>query len=253
MTTAPGGPSNAFDGFDYAPPPPPPPSTAANSNQFFTANHALAGAGQQHQSPYNWSPSSSERPGQSHSRTASYSAMPDFKPDISLVDDMELDQLDDDGDDVDDGRSEAASTTAGRSSGTGAVGRPRKRIKSTAHDDDGGGNSVGGNGTGHGHAESGEDADATTRPGPSRKTKSSGSGASPAPPGSKVAGGSSKAKGKKKDDGSAEGKTVKPRAKKAQGEKKKKAGRACAACQKAHLTCDDGQSVSAGSVHTSVS
>lgn len=29
--------------------------------------------------------------------------------------------------------------------------------------------------------------------------------------------------------------------KKSAGEKKKKAGRACAACQKAHLTCDDGE------------
>lgn len=39
-------------------------------------------------------------------------------------------------------------------------------------------------------------------------------------------------------------KKPKVKQKKAPGDKKKKAGRACAACQKAHLTCDDGQFVS---------
>lgn len=63
-----------------------------------------------------------------------------------------------------------------------------------------------------------------------------------------AAGAKAKGKGKRKLEGGEEEDqsevdgVKKPKAKprKAAGDKKKKAGRACAACQKAHLTCDDG-------------
>lgn len=62
--------------------------------------------------------------------------------------------------------------------------------------------------------------------------------------------GKGKAKGRKgAEDGEEESesefegkKVVKGKQRKPAGDKKKKAGRACAACQKAHLTCDDGES-----------
>lgn len=65
-----------------------------------------------------------------------------------------------------------------------------------------------------------------------------------------AAGAKAKGKGKRKLEDDEEGQSEvdgvkKPKAKpkRPPGDKKKKAGRACAACQKAHLTCDDGRSL----------
>lgn len=124
---------------------------------------------------------------------------------------------------------------ASRTAAAAGVGRPRKRTKTMSDAGGGGGES------------SGTEASSSTA-----KRKAGTGGKVVKGKGKKkdlAVGGAEEEEGSQVSDatttGVKKGKVVKPR--KNPGDKKKKAGRACAACQKAHLTCDDGALLSASS------
>lgn len=122
------------------------------------------------------------------------------------------------------------------SPGSTASGRPRKKKRMLS------------SGLGEARGESGEESSGTGLGGDSEEEKGVGPLGVPVVV-VKKRGRGVKGKGKKKgetdeEESEFEGKKIKGKQRKQGGDKKKKAGRACAACQKAHLTCDDGQSCS---------